>query len=276
MKLETQSHTEASLITAAVMALIICLLFWICIDVPQPEEDEGIEISFGNSDEGGGVPEGLLASAAEPTPTAAPQPSSAPSDNNLLTQEDESAAQLRMEQEKKRKAQEEATAEQRRKQQAEEARIRAEKEAQARAEAERQAKQQAAIDKASQMGALFGNTSNAEGANGTGESASSATKGNPLGHGNSGGNSWSLNGRRLKDDYLPAPSNNFKQEGKVVVSIIVDAKGKVVSAKAGAGTTVSDEATKQLAIRAAYKTEFDMVDRPDKQMGTITYIFKDK
>lgn len=273
MKLETQSHTEATIITLLVMCLLFLVLWVVCIHVPPVQEDEGIEISFGNSDDGGGVPDGLMAAASEPAPSAAPVTPSAPSDNSLLTQEDESVVQLRQQQEKERRAREQAIAEQRRQQQIEEARIRAEKEAQERAEAERRAKEQAAIDKASQMGALFGQTGNPDGANGTGESASSATKGNPLGHGSSGGNSWSLDGRRLKGS-LPKPSQEFNQEGKVVVNIIVDAQGKVVSAKVGAGTTVSDEATKQLAVRAAYKALFDTVNRPDKQMGTITYIFK--
>ncbi|GEM_PF-6137615 len=88
-----------------------------------------------------------------------------------------------------------------------------------------------------------------------------------------GGNIWNLNGRRLKGS-LPRPSQNFAQEGLVVVNIIVDANGKVVSAKVGAGTTITDETTRQLALRAAKKAEFDKVDRPNQQFGTITYKFK--
>jgi len=272
MKPETQSHTEASVITTVVMLLGFLCLWFIYIDVPALQEDEGIEISFGDGETGGGVPEHQQVAAA-PEQTAAPASSSAPSDNSLMTQEDESAAQLRLQQEKERRAREEALAEERRRQREEQARLRAEQEARERAEAAERAKQQAAIDNAAKMGALFGNTDNPEGGNGTAESASSGTKGNPLGHGNSGGNEWSLNGRRLKGS-LPRPSQNFSQEGIVVVNIIVDANGKVVSAKVGAGTTISDETTRQLAVRAAKKAEFDMVDRPNQQFGTITYKFK--
>ena len=89
-----------------------------------------------------------------------------------------------------------------------------------------------------------------------------------------GDTSWSLSGRSCKS--LPAPDNNFSQEGTVIVAIIVDNKGKVISAKAAEGTTISDNATVQLAIKAAYKAEFSYTNQPDKQTGTITYIFKFK
>ncbi|MBR2166768.1 MAG: energy transducer TonB, partial [Paludibacteraceae bacterium] len=137
--------------------------------------------------------------------------------------------------------------------------------------AEQRAKEQAAIAKANQLGALFGN--NNAGAAGSGDTQGNSQRGNAeVGKGSSGGNSWALDGRRCKA--LPKPSNDFKQEGKVVVAIIVDGNGKVVSAKATEGTTISNDATIQLALKAAYKAEFSFTDRPDKQFGTITYIFK--
>jgi TonB family protein len=275
MKPEAQSHTEASVITAAVMILLFLLLWFVTIRVPMPEEEEGIEVSFGSADLGGGIPQGKVEPVSEPTPAVTPPPpAAAPSDNNLMTQEDEYEVKLREEQEKQRKAQQEAIAEQRRREAEQRERERQEQEAREKALAEQRAKEQAAKDKAAQMGALFGQTDSPEGSQGDSrESASSATKGNPIGHGISGGNSWSLDGRQLKGT-LPKPSADFKQEGKVVVNITVDASGKVIQARVGAGTTVSDETTKQIAVKAAYKAEFSMVDRPDKQMGSITYIFK--
>ena len=83
---------------------------------------------------------------------------------------------------------------------------------------------------------------------------------------------WSLAGRSVIS--LPKPSNDFKAEGRVVVAIIVDAGGKVVSAKATEGTTVTDDRTIKLALKAAYKAVFSKTDAPNKQFGTITYIFK--
>ena len=275
MNEDLRAKIESAVVTAIVMVLLFLLTWYIYIDVVVPEEEEGIEVSFGDSDTGGGVQEGLLAASAQPAPTTAPPAPSTPSDNDLLTQEDESAAALRQEQEKKRKEKEKALEEERRKKKEQEAREEAEREAKEKALAEKRAKEQAAVDKANQLGALFGNTDSPEGGNGSDrESASSGTKGNPIGHGSSGGNSWSLDGRGIRGE-LPKPSTTFKQEGTVKVAITVDKEGNVIAARA-IGGTVSDETTKQLAVKAALKAKFTDTDRPDKQMGTITYTFKFK
>lgn len=268
------SNIIASVGTAIFMILVFLLLWFVLIGYTPEPEDEGLMISFGYSETGGGMENGEMAMPAESMPSMAEPTSSSPSDNNLLTQDDEETLALQRAQEEKRKR-DEALEKERRQREREEAARREQERLEAERVAAENAKRQQAIDKANQMGALFGQTNNPEGGNGTGESASSAVKGNPLGHGTSGGNDWSLNGRSLKGA-LPAPSNNFKQEGKVVVNIIVDANGKVVSATVGAGTTVSDESTRQLARQAALKAEFNLVDKPDKAMGTITYYFKFK
>ena len=67
------------------------------------------------------------------------------------------------------------------------------------------------------------------------------------------------------------PSNNFKQEGKVIVEIRVNAAGAVVSATVKGGN-ISDKQTQQLALDAAKKAKFTEGDHD--QIGTITYIFK--
>jgi TonB family protein len=84
-----------------------------------------------------------------------------------------------------------------------------------------------------------------------------------------GGNNWSLAGRNLKA--LPKPSNEFNQEGKVVVEIRVNAAGNVISAVAKGGD-VSDKQTIQLALDAAKKAKF--TEGEHDQIGTITYTFQ--
>ena len=275
MNEDLRAKIESAVVTAIVMLLIFLLTWYIYIEAPVQEEEEGIEVSFGDSDTGGGVQEGLLAASAQPTPTTAPPVPSTPSDNDLMTQEDESAAALRLEQEKKRKEKEKALQEERRKKKEQEAREKAEREAKEKALAEERAKKQAAVDKANQMGALFGNTDSPKGGNGSDrESASSGTKGNPIGHGSSGGNSWSLDGRGLRGE-LPKPSNDFDQPGKLKVAIQVDKEGNVISARI-IGGDISSEKTRQLALKAALKAKFTGTDRPDKQMGTIIYTFEFK
>lgn len=132
-------------------------------------------------------------------------------------------------------------------------------EAKTRAEAEALAK-----TKAGQIGSLFSNSSNV---------SDNGQKGKPVGYGKSGGSSWSLAGRECK--HMGRPSNNFRQEGRVVVSIQVDAAGNVVSASESNGTTISDYATIQIALKAAKETKFS-TSRDEIQIGTITYIFKFK
>ena len=120
------------------------------------------------------------------------------------------------------------------------------------------------------MGGLFGQT---QGTNTQGDGSGQGTgqKGNPVGHGSdNGGNSWSLTGRGISGT-LTQPSNNFKQEGKVLVQIRVNAAGQVVSATITGGD-ISDKQTQQLALEAARKAKFTEGDHD--QIGTITYIFK--
>ena len=149
-------------------------------------------------------------------------------------------------------------------------RARKEKEEREAAERARKQKEAEAIAKAKAMGDLFGKT---EGTNttGSGDSQGAGQKGNPIGHGTSGGNNWSLSGRGLRGT-LPQPSNNFNQEGKVVVQIRVNATGQVIDARETAGGTISDKQTIQVALEAARKAKFTEGDHD--QIGTITYIFK--
>jgi len=248
LKLENKSNTIAAVGTALFMTGVFLLLWLLYLNAPRQEEDEGLMVSFGEvMEEGGGLPTEEVYAPTQVVEAAAPEVAKA---EPLLTQEDESAMQA-AKQEQERKA------------------------AEAAKKAEQERKQQEAIAKAQQMGALFGNTNSAEGANGQPGDNGRAKNGNPLGHGSAGGNDWSLNGRYLVGS-LPQPAATFNQEGKVVVFITVNKEGRVVSARAGQGTTISDEATRQLAVKAAMKAQFNMVDHPNAVMGTITYYFKFK
>ena len=91
--------------------------------------------------------------------------------------------------------------------------------------------------------------------------------GNPVGRGCS---SWSLSGRNLIGP-LPQPSNDFNQEGRVIVEIRVNEEGYVVSASVKGGT-ISDRRTQKLAVEAAKKAKF--TSGSHDQIGTITYNFR--
>ena len=271
---DIQSHTIAGAVTVVLLLLLLLLLFKLTMRAPIQLEDEGIVITFGNADEGGGMPDALpLDQIAQPEQQPAPAAPVQPSNNDLMVQEDEESLALaqQTEEERKRQAEQEELL---RKQKEAEAQAEAERIAREKALAEKKAKEQEAIDRANQMAALFGQTATAEGANAdnANNNPSASAKGNPVGKnfGHVNGNMWSLEGRSIK--LMPQPSTDFKQQGKVVVNIRVDKAGNVILVSIGDGTTISDRYTQQIALDAARKAKFTEGDK--EQIGSITYNFK--
>lgn len=97
--------------------------------------------------------------------------------------------------------------------------------------------------------------------------------GTGTGAGTGAGTSFDLGGRGSVS--LPKPAYTSEKSGSVVVSITVDRDGNVLSAKAGArGTTVQDSELFRQAESAAKRAKFRKdEDAPEKQFGTITYRF---
>lgn len=274
MTKQTQSHIIALVGTIISMCLVFLLLWWLQVKSPVQMEDEGIVVAFGDSEDGGGMPDVRpLDAITQVEQVPAPAAPSRPSDNDLIVQEDEESLALakQNEDEVKRKALEEELIRKRREDQA---RAEAERIAKEKAFAEQRAKEQEAINKANQLAALFGQAGTAEGANAdnASDSNNAGTKGNPVGKGMgiTNGTQWSLYGRNVKR--LPKPSDDFAQAGLVVVQIMVDAAGNVTNATVTEGTTISDRATQQLALQAARQAKFSEGDTP--QIGKITYTFK--
>ena len=268
MTKKQERHIIASVGTFLFMLLLFLILWFVRLFAVVPEQEEGVEVAFGEVAEAGGYMAEQSEAVPLPTPEpVAPEQPSAPSDNDLVTQEDEETLALRKEQEKKERERKQAEALEKQRRREEQARIEAERKAREEAEAKERARQAEAIAKANQMGSLFGQAGNN---NGSGDSQGDGQKGNPVGHGSSGGNDWSLGGRNLRGS-LPQPSNQFNQEGKVIVQIRVNAAGVVTEATIKGGN-VSDKQTQQLALDAARKARFTEGDHD--QIGTITYIFK--
>ena len=253
MSEKTKRHIIASVGTLLFLLLVFLLLWFVYLRVPQPVEEEGVEIEFAELEEEPEIPaEGPSDYAEEPTEAApsapaspaeavATDPTPASPPEHIVSEEETLAL------ERARKEQEEREA----------------------AEKARKKKEAEAIAKANQMGSLFGKT---EGTNteGTGKSQGEGQQGNPVGHGTSGGNDWSLAGRNLRGT-LATPRNDFNQEGRVVVEIRVNAAGEVISATVKGGT-ISDKQTQNIALEAARKARFTEGDHD--QIGTITYNFK--
>lgn len=269
-----QSHSIAAFGTVIVLLLVFLFLLYADIPLPVPVEDEGIEIAFGNEDDGGGMPD---MAPIDPQPQAAQNPAPAapsrPSDNDLMAQDDEALLALakQREEDAKRKAEEQLLIQQQREQ---EARLEAERQAKEKALAEKKAREQEAVARANQAMAGFGQTQSAIGANGSSTSTTNASgvKGNPVGKGfgSMNSNTWTLHGRDCKA--LPKPSQDFNQAGRVVVNIMVNENGDVLTASVGDGTNISDRKTQQLALDAARRAKFTKGDKP--QRGSIVYTFK--
>ena len=275
MNNEKKAKYESGLLTALTMALILLLLWYVSIDAPRETEEEGVEVAFGDNENGGGSEPEAIPMPAEPVTQAPPPTTQAPSDNDLVVQDDEESlalAKQREEERKKRAEQEELI----RKQREEQARIEAERRAEEQRIAEERARQ-AAIeqekrDKAQALMSGFGN--NAPGATGSGTTQGASQQGsqNPVGHGTENGADWSLDGRSVKK--LPPPSTDFNNQGTVVVGITVDPSGNVLQAKATTGTNTSDSKLIQLAESAAKKAVFSESPTGKMQYGTIKYHFK--
>lgn len=256
MSTKQRAHITAAIGTILLMVLLWLLLWFIYLGIPRDEEEDlGVEVAFGQVEEAGGYESRQSESVPLESSSAAPAPAES-SQQELMTQEDEAALALQQQRDKEERQRREADE--------------AERKAREQAAAEKKAREEA-IAMASAMGSLFGG--NSVGAQGSGDSKGQGQKGNPVGHGNIGGHDWSLGGREAKS--VPSPSNTFAQEGQVVVQIQVNAAGKVVSATVGAGTTISDKSTQQLALDAARRAVFTEGDQ-EKQVGTITYHFKFK
>jgi TonB family protein len=88
------------------------------------------------------------------------------------------------------------------------------------------------------------------------------------------GISFNLDGRSLRKP--PRIEDQSQKSGKVVVEIIVNKEGRVISAKPGArGSTTLDKVLLKKAREAAYQTRFSPSNAaPDQQVGTMTFEFK--
>jgi TonB family protein len=113
--------------------------------------------------------------------------------------------------------------------------------------------------------------------NGGGSPGSGGGSGGGNGGGIGGGNGlfqgFSLGVRTIRQK--PTLNDSFSDEGKVLVDIMVDRMGNVISAVPNpGGSNTTSARLYELAVKAAKNAKFNVVDNAVNQRGTITIQFK--
>lgn len=264
--------------TVAVHLIVLLLLFWLTLSRPAPQEEGGVPVMLGNAEVAAGDADPYTLTEVD----VMPQPETAPAEPErvepapeqpMITQNDEPSIQIKKEQPKKQEQPEKETV----KPKTEKPAVKpAEKtEAEKRAEAEKAAAEAAAnkIAGAFGKGSKMGSKGNAASGSGfQGSTAGNSATGKTTGVGGYG--TFDLNGRSLGPGGLPVPVYNVQDEGRVVVTIIVDPSGRVISTSINKRTNTVNPALRRAAEEAARRARFNTVDGVNNQSGTITYYFK--
>ena len=289
--LDTRHKKKSFTLTTALLSALLLLMFYIGLTYMEPPIENGITVNFGTMEFGMGKeqPKEKIQSqpaekkevveeqqqeeqAAPPEEVASADATEKPAEK-LLTREEEEAIKIKQQQEAARReaAAMKAKAEQlaREKQAAEE-----------KARLEQEAKKKK-LDEL--MGGLTKSDGTAQGSEGDDQRA--GDKGQPDGdpyatsyYGDPGTGSgtagYGLNGRTLANK--GGVQQQCNEEGRVVVQIVVDRSGKVISANPGVrGTTNNDPCLLEPARKTAlqYRWNADS-NAPPQQVGFVVVNFK--
>ncbi|WP_394750894.1 energy transducer TonB [Spongiimicrobium salis] len=291
--LDTRHKKKSFTLTTILLSVLLLLLFYIGLTYMDPPIENGISVNFGTTNFGSGrvqprekirsepvdkpiepVEEQKETQVQEETPQETVKET--PAAEKVLTQESEESIRIKQQREEKRKA--DAAA---KKAKAEADRKALEKKrAEEKAEREREAKKKA-------LDALIGGVSKSDGktTGGEGNDSRAGDKGQPNGdpyassyYGSPGSGSgtggFGLNGRSLVNKgKVPQECN---EEGRVVVKIVVDRNGKVISATPGVkGTTNNDPCLLEPARKTAFLHKWNLdSNAPNKQVGFVVVNFK--
>ena len=252
------------------MILIIGLLL-AGFSIPEPAEEGGMPVLLGQVPEAGGesrlVPVEVAPARETPSEPAPPTPDDTP----LITQEEEESVPVKPSPKQEEKKPTPApTPQPSAAERAEAERKRAEEEA-ARKKREAEEATRKKVAGAFGKGAQMGNQGSSKGEGQQGAPTGNSNEGASQGTGGYG--SFSLEGRSLGPGGLPIPVYNVADEGKVVVSIVVNPDGVVVSTSIHKSTNTVNAALRKAAEDAARKARFNRIEGKSNQAGTITYYF---
>ncbi len=256
-------------------AAVAIFLFLYVLTFPPEQEEGGVPVMLGEAETGNGkdaVPYSLTEVNLIPR-TETSMAEAEAEEQPLITQEDEPSIEVEKGQPEPQKQNPETVTPK-----SEEVKAdplpKEKTEAEKRAEAE-QAAAEAASDKiagAFGRGKKMGSTGK-DGDNGVqGSPAGNEEAGKTTGTGASG--VFNLSGRSLGTEGLPLPIYDVQDEGRVVVTIVVDTEGRVISTQINKRTNTVNPALRRAAEEAARRARFNRVEGVNNQSGTITYYFK--
>lgn len=251
-----KDRITASIGTLLVHALALLVLFLMAFRTPLPlPGEEGVEVDLGMYNQGMGE--------VQPEKSAIPQQSAPPkpqedktvkSKEDIVTQDTEEAPSIKTE--KKKENKEETTAKPK----------------------DTPEEPKPVVNQK----ALFKGADKSQEGGSEGITGQPGDQGNPNGlagvkkydgHGGQGnGAGYDLGGRGAKT--LQRPSQDFPEEGHIVVEIWVDREGNVVRASVGKGTDITNTQMRNMALEAARRSKFVAdPNAAEEQKGTITYTF---
>ncbi len=307
--LDTRHKKKSFTLTTLVLSVLLLVLFYIGLTYMDPPEDNGISVNFGTTEFGSGLVQPQEKIRSEPLNIPPVEPvkqevqeevveeiqeelpeevtSKETPSEKVLTQENEEAIKIKKAEEAKKRAENAALAEQKRKEDAlKREKAKAAKIAQQKREAEEKARREQEAKKKEfdeMTDGLYKSDGNASGSEGDDNRA--GDKGQPDGdpyatsyYGSPGSGSgtggYGLNGRSLVN------KGKVKQEcneaGRVVVKIVVDKNGNVISATPGVkGTTNNSPCLLEPAKKTAFKHKWNLdSNAPSQQIGFVVVNFK--
>ena len=261
--------------------IILLILFVVTLHAATPDEESGVSVMLGSAElsQGDADPYTLtevdVLDELQPETAPADPSVETPSEQEMLTQDLEETVAMKPQKKPVKPKTEVKTPP---KKQPEQPKQPTKTPEQIAAEKRAAAEKAAAEEAAKKIAGAFGKGSSM-GNRGTGTTGS-GVQGSPTGNSNTGKStgvggvgSWDLNGRSLTGS-LPIPVYNVQDEGRVVVTIVVNPSGRVISTSINKRTNTVSTALRRAAEEAARKARFNVTDGVNNQTGTITYYFK--
>ncbi|ADV48097.1 energy transducer TonB [Cellulophaga sp. E16_2] len=289
--LDTRHKKKSFTLTTVLLSLLLLVLFYVGLTYLDPPEENGISINFGTTEYGSGTvqPKEKIKSEPIDKPVVPPSQqekveevvpeetaSSEQPTEKVVTQDSEESLVIKQQKEAKRKAD---AAEKAAKTAADRV-AREKQEAKVKAQKEQDAKKKK-LDE--MMGGL--NQSDGSASGGEGNDNKAGDKGNPNGDpyatsyygapgSGNGTGGYGLNGRSLSGS--SSVKQDCNEEGRVVVKIVVDRTGRVISATPGVkGTTNTNpclmKPAEQTARSHSWKPD---PNAPNQQVGFVVINFK--